>query len=185
LALRHPSRARGVVLVAGTIQSFASVLAPGGALRLARQSPAVLRAVLTEVLTAGLPAPRFLRELIIARPRLRHLILNLYVADPAALPAASARLLVEGAGAPGVVPTFRAINAVDPLAGLEFLDRRVAAIAGAGDLIAPNFDLGDLHARFADVPIWEIQGAGHMPMLERVDAFVGACEAAASCLTRW
>jgi pimeloyl-ACP methyl ester carboxylesterase len=183
LALRHPARVRGVVLVAGTIQSFAGVLSPGGALRLAKRSPAVLGAVLTEVLTAGLPAPRFLRELIIARPRLRRVILSPYVADPAALPAASARLLVEGAGAPGVVPTFRAINAVDPLAGLELLAGRVAAIAGADDLIAPGFDLAEVHERFADLPIWEIEGAGHMPMLERVDAFVSACEAAASYLT--
>lgn len=183
LALRHHTRVRGVVLVAGAIQSFASVLRRGGVPRLAKHSPAVLRAVLTEVATAGVPAPRFLRELIIARPRLRRLILGPYFSDPAMLPAASARLLVEGAGAPGVVPTFRAINKVDPLAGLESLDGRVAAIAGTDDLIAPRFDLADLHARFANVPIWEIAGAGHMPMLERVEPFVGACEAAVTYIT--
>jgi len=180
LALRYPERAQGVVFVGGTLQSFASVLKPAAALRLIGRSPQVMRAVLTEVATAGLPAPTPLRELIIRRPRLRRLALSPYVRDPAALPVDLARLLVEGAGAAGVLPTFCAVNRVDPLAGIERLDGRLALIAGSDDLIAPAQDLRAFHQRFPNFPIWEIQGAAHMAMLERPAVFVSACESAAA-----
>jgi pimeloyl-ACP methyl ester carboxylesterase len=179
LALRSPERVQGVVWVGGTIQSFASILSPRATLRLAWRSPRVLAAVLTEVATAGLPAPGAVREMIIRRPKLRRLGLSPYVHDPQALPAHLARVMVEGAGAPGVLTTFRAVNGVDPLAGVQALRHRLALIAGSYDLIAPAEDLQAFHRRFPDVPIWEIDGAAHMPMLERPVAFARACEEAA------
>lgn len=184
LGLRNPDRADGVVLVAGTIQSFASVLNPSAALRLLRRSPRVLAAVVAEVATAGLPMPESIRELIIRRPRLRRLGLSPYLRDPEALPAHLARLLVDGAGAPGVLPTFRAVNRVDPLAGVDRLIGRVALIAGSEDLIAPAHDLRAFRERFPSVPVWEIDHAAHMPMLERPGVFIRACEDAADYVAR-
>jgi pimeloyl-ACP methyl ester carboxylesterase len=89
----------------------------------------------------------------------------------AALPAGSIALLLDGAGARGVLPTARAVGRLRPGEGLGQLRCPVMAIGADHDAISP---LPDLAAFAQAVPAAQtvvLEGTGHMVMLERPDAF--------------
>ena len=168
---RHPERVGAIVLAAGTVQAFADVLGLQNARSNVRRRPATVAATYFEVLTAGLPAPAFVRNGIIERAALRRLFLWPYLHRPAALPSSSVALLVDGVGARGVLPTARAVAKLRSAQWLVQASCPMLAIGADHDAVAPLAEL----ARFAEcVPHARtvvLEGTGHMIMLERASAF--------------
>lgn len=112
-----------------------------------------------------------MRRVIASSPLLRRAFLTPYVFHPAALPSDSAALIVDGAGAPGVLSTARAIGRSDPREGTSAVSCPILSIAADHDRIAP---LPDTEASQREVPRARtvvLEGCGHVAMLERPQAF--------------
>lgn len=171
LAHRHPQRVAAVVLAAGTVQAFSAALGLRDPADSVLKRPATTAATYVEVLTAGLPAPRFLRAQLIERPWLRPLVLWPYLYRPRALPDASVALLVDGVGARGVLPTARAAGRLRPGEWLLDVGCPVLAIGADHDPIAPLAELEKFAAAVPEARVVVLEGTGHMVMLERADAF--------------
>ncbi|MGY1948580.1 alpha/beta fold hydrolase [Nocardia asiatica] len=170
-ALRHRHLVQGIVLVAGTVQGFADALGMRNMGWNLRHRRATVVSTYFEVLTAGIPAPAWLRRLIIASPVLRQVMLWPYLRRPADLPGDSVELLVDGVGAPGVLPTARAVGAL-PLADWLVEAEVPTLVVGADhDPISPLSDLRAFLDSVGPVQAVVLEGTGHMLMLERPDAF--------------
>ena len=170
-AARHPDLAEAIVPVAGAVYQFSALLGLREVVRFAAERPRESAAIAMEISTAGLPTSPSLRRLVIRSPRLRKLFLSPYVLEPLALPADTVQLIVDGAGARGVVPTVRAIGRSDPRQGIDTVRCPVLSLAAAEDRISP---LPDTEAFQRDVPRARtvvLQECGHMPMLERPQVF--------------
>jgi pimeloyl-ACP methyl ester carboxylesterase len=168
-ASRHHALTEAVVLVAGTVQSFQSTLARKLLPWFIRPLTAV--STVAELIYTAVPVPEAVREPIARSPLLRSLALWPFVLAPQHLRAEDARLLVDGAGAPGVLPTARAIGRASGWERLQ-VDAPVALINGDHDRIAPLADLRTYPGRVDRAIV--IKNSGHMPMLERPHAFVDA-----------
>lgn len=170
-AARHPDLAEAIVCVAGAVYQFSALLGLREVARFAAERPRETSAIAMEIATAGLPTPVPLRRLVIRSPQLRRLFLSPYVLDPLALPTDAVQLVVDGAGARGVLPTVRAIGRSDPREGIDAVRCPILSLAADADRIAP---LGDTEAFDRDVPNSHtilLEGCGHMLMLERPQAF--------------
>lgn len=170
-AARHPDLAEAIVSVAGAVYQFSALLGLREVARFATERPRETAATVMEIATAGLPAPAPVRRLVIRSPRLRKLFLWPYVLDPLALPTDAVQLVVDGAGARGVLPTVRAIGKSDPREGLGEVRCPILSLAADADRIAP---LGDTEAFDHDVSSAHtvvLEGCGHMLMLERPQVF--------------
>jgi len=170
-ASRHPDLAEAIVLVGGAVFHFSALLGLRDVVRLIAGRPRESAAIAAEVATAGLAAPAAARRRIASSARLRRAVLAPYVCDPAALASDSAALLVDGAGAPGVLPTARAIGRSDPREGIDAVRCPILSIAADRDRIAP---LSDTEAFQREVPRAHtvvLEDCGHMAMLERPQAF--------------
>jgi len=172
-AARHRDLLERLVLVAGTVQSFQRTL--GLRLRPWLTRPVTAVATVAELVYTAVPVPEMLRGVISRSPALRGLALWPFVLSPRGLGQAEARLLIDGAGAPGVLPTARAIGRVSGWERLE-IDVPVTLINGDHDLIAPLADLRTYPGRVDQVLV--VKDTGHLPMLERPRAFVAALEQA-------
>ncbi|HST55204.1 MAG TPA: alpha/beta fold hydrolase [Solirubrobacteraceae bacterium] len=166
-AARHPELAQAIVLVAGAVFQFSALLGLREVLRFAVKRPGGTAAIAMEIATAGLPAPAVARQSIVRVPLLRQLFLAPYVRNPSAFAADTAHLIVDGAGAPGVLPTAYAIGRSDPREGIELVRCPILLLAGDSDRISP---LPDTEAFQREVPQAQtvvLEGCGHMLMLER------------------
>lgn len=170
-ASRHLDMVDSIVLAAGTVQAVAATLGLRHTGYNLRRRSMTVASTYFEVLTAGLPAPAFLRKQLIARPRLRTMFLWPYLHRPEALPSESVALLVDGVGARGVLPTARAAGRMKPSRWLTQVGCPMLAIGADHDAISTLADL----AAFAEiVPTARtvvLEGTGHMLMLERASAF--------------
>ncbi|AOS92122.1 alpha/beta fold hydrolase [Mycobacterium intracellulare] len=169
-AARHRDLVTAIVLVAGTVRVFADTLGLRRVGANMRRSPASVLSTYFEVLTAGLPAPGFLRRLVITGTTLRRLMLWPYLHRPAALPEDSIAILVDGVGAPGVLPTATAVGRLRPGQWLSNVDVPMLAIGADHDAISPLSDLAAF-IEVADAHAVVIEGTGHMLMMERPDVF--------------
>lgn len=170
-AARHPELTEAIVPVAGAVYQFSSLLGLRDVVRVAAQRPRETAAIAMEIATAGLPAPGPLRRAVVAWSWLRRLFLSPYMLHPLALPDDTVALVVDGAGAPGVLPTVRAIGRSDPRDGIDAVRCPILSLAADQDRIAP---LSDTEAFKRDVPHSRtvvLEGCGHMLMLERPQAF--------------
>jgi pimeloyl-ACP methyl ester carboxylesterase len=168
-ATRHRAMTERLVLVAGTVQSFQRTL--GGSLRPWLTRPLTALATVAEVAYTVVPIPEALRGPIARSRLLRRLALWPFVLAAQRLSSDDARLLIDGAGARGVLPTARAIAAAS---GWECLrvDVPVTLINGDHDRIAPLADLRAYTGRVDQAII--IKHTGHLPMIERPEAFAAA-----------
>lgn len=170
-ASRYPDLAEAIVPVGGAVFQFSALLGLHDLVHFIAERPRESAAIAAEIATAGLPVPAAVRRLIASSSLLRRAFLAPYVFDPAALPPDSAALIVDGAGAPGVLPTARAIGRSDPREGTEAVSCPILSIAADHDRIAP---LPDTEAFQREVPRARtvlLDGCGHMAMLERPQAF--------------
>jgi cis-3-alkyl-4-acyloxetan-2-one decarboxylase len=170
-ATRHPGLARAIVLVAGTVDVFAETLGGRRLGRNLRRHPKTVASTYFEVLTAALPAPGALRRQVSRRSGLRRLLLWPYLHQPAALPADSVAVLLDGAGARGVLPTALAVGRLRPGEGLGRIRCPVMAIGADHDAISPLPDLAAFARAVPAARTVVLEGTGHMLMLERPDAF--------------
>lgn len=166
-AARHPGRAAALVLVCGTVQSFQQTLARR--IQPWVRAPRTAIATLAELVMTATPLPPALHE-ILARTRVgRRLALWPFVRDPVAFPAPYAAALVGGAGAPGALPTARALGHIT---GWEHARPTgvpaLYAINGAFDRIAPLDDLERFPLPFERTTVLQ---TGHMAMLEAPEPF--------------
>ena len=90
---------------------------------------------------------------------------------PTALPAGRIAVLLDGAGARGVLPTARAVGRLRPGDGLGQLRCPVIAIGADHDAISPLPDLAAFAQAVPAARTVVLEGTGHMVMLERPDAF--------------
>lgn len=174
VAARHPDLADAVVSVGGAVYQFADLLARRGVLRLALTRPREAAAIVAEMLSAGLRLPGWLRRAVAASSLLRRVFLAPYVRRPAALPADAAALIVDGAGAPGVWPTARAVARTDLRASSRGVTCPLLSLAGDCDLVTPLRDTVELQRQFPHASTVVLEGCGHMLMLERPRAFNAA-----------
>jgi pimeloyl-ACP methyl ester carboxylesterase len=170
-AHRHPELADAIILAAGTVQGFAAVLGMQHPCYSVLRRPATTVATYFEVVTARLPAPAFVRNQLIKRPRLRRPFLWPYLHRPEALPSTSVALLVDGVGAHGVLPTARAAGRLRPGQWLTPVSCPVLAIGADHDAIAPLTELAEFAESVPSARTVVLEGTGHMVMLERASAF--------------
>ncbi len=170
-AARHPDLAEAIVLVAGAVYQFSALLGMHEVVRFTIERPRESAAIATEIATAGMRVPAALRRLVIRFPRLRKLVLAPYVLDPIALPADAARLIVDGAGARGVLPTVRAIGRSDPREGIDAVSCPILSLAADEDRIAPLLDTEAFQRDTPHARTVVLERCGHMLMLERPQTF--------------
>lgn len=170
-ASRYPDLAEAIVPVGGAVFQFSALLGLHDVVHFIGQRPRESAAIAAEIVTAGLPAPAAVRRLIASSPRLRRAFLAPYVFDPAALHSDSAALIVDGAGAPGVLPTARAIGRSDPREGTKAVSCPILSIAADQDRIAPLPDTETFQREVPRARTVVLEGCGHMVMLERPQAF--------------
>ncbi len=168
---RHPDLAEAVVSVGGAIYQFGDLLAMRDLLRLTLTRPRETAGIVAEVLTAGLRSPGWLRRWVASSSLLRRVLLAPYVRHPAALPADAAALIIDGAGAPGVYPTVRAVARSNLRAGTQGANCPILSLAGGSDRITPRSDTYTLQREFPHAHTVILEGCGHMLMLERPQAF--------------
>jgi len=140
-ASRHLDISKALVMVGGAVRSFSAVIARRDLGNLVRTRAAQTVATLAEIFGAGFPTPRSLKQLIAEHALLRRLALWPYLLWPADISADSAALVIEGAGAPGVFPTARAIGRSDPYQWLAEVRCPILSIGARHDLICPLTDL--------------------------------------------
>lgn len=168
---RHADLAEGVVSAGGAIYQFGDLLARRSVLRLLLTRPREAAAIVAEVLTAGVRSPAWLRRRVASSSLLRRVVLAPYVRHPAALPADTAALVIDGAGAPGVYPTARAVARSDLRMDIPGVTCPILSLAGDSDRITPLRDTSTLQHKFPHARTVVLEGCGHMLMLERPEAF--------------
>lgn len=170
-ATRHPGLAHKLILVAGAVASFSALLGLRDMRRIACARPIETLATYTEALTSPLPIPRPLRRAIAESRRLREAALWPYAWRPKELPPATAELILKGAGAKGAVRSLRAIGKGDPYGDLGEIDCPILSVGGQHDRIAPQADFEAFQRIAPTAKSVLLEGAGHMMMLERPNAF--------------
>lgn len=170
-ATRHPGLAHKLILVAGAVASFSALLGLRDVRRSACAQPIETLATYTEALTSPLPVPRSLRHTIAQSRRLRETTLWPYVRSPKELPPATAALILKGTGARGGPRTVRAIGRSNPYEGLDKIHCPILSVGGQHDRIAPQTDFEAFQLIAPTAKSVLLEGAGHMMMLERPNAF--------------
>lgn len=170
-ATRHEELTEAIVLVAGATDTFNAVLGLRATLKLAMQKPKKTAATLTEVLTVGIPTPRWLQRLIVARQWLRQALLWPYMHRPRAIPADSLALMLGGTGTRGVFPAARAMGRSDPRQGLTEVRCPILSIGARHDHICPPADFEAWAELTPKARAVLLEDCGHMVMLERPRVF--------------
>jgi pimeloyl-ACP methyl ester carboxylesterase len=172
LAGRHPALTAGLILLAGTVETFSKLLARREIGRIARERPADTAAIYTEVLSCGLPMPGPVKRAIVERAALRRAALWPYVHRSTLLHPGTVAAILAGAGARGALPTARAIGRSRPYEGLEQIRCPILSIGAAHDRIVPVADLESFDRNAPTARTVLLEGSGHLMMLERPRAVV-------------
>ncbi|MBE2314916.1 alpha/beta fold hydrolase [Solirubrobacter sp. CPCC 204708] len=159
LAERHPERVRKLVLVA-----------PAGL----RRMPAPLARVVGAAAERAIPVRRFGAPLADTEWG-RRLLMSPGTADPASIPPAEVRAMLHAsAGAERIADALRAAASADLRERLARLPMPVGAIWGERDRIIPSGGVETLLAARPGAPVQRVPGTGHIPMMERPQAFAAA-----------
>lgn len=169
-ATRHPQLTEGLILLAGAVKTFTTLLGLREVRRIARRRPKDTAAIYTEVLTCGIPIPRPVKRAIARHKPLRAPALWPYVHRPRDLHADTVAAILAGTGAHGVIPTARAIGQSHPYQGLEEIQCPVLSIGAAHDHIAPIADLEAFDRIAPTARTVLLEDSGHLMMLERPQA---------------
>lgn len=172
-ATRHPALTDGLILLAGATKTFSALLGLREVRRIALERPPDTAAIYTEVLTCGIPIPGSLKQAIAKRTLLRGAALWPYVYRPGDLRPDAVAAILAGAGAPGVIPTARAIGRSDPYQDLQEIQCPILSIGATHDRIVPSTDLEAFDAIAPTAKTVLLEASGHLTMLERPRALNG------------
>lgn len=182
-ATRHPQLTAGLILLAGAIDTFSTLLGLRDVRRIARERPADTAAIYTEVLSCGIPIPGHAKRTIARHRALRGAALWPYVHRPASLQPETVATILSGAGARGVMPTARAIARSHPYQGLDRIHCPILSIGAAHDRIVSIADLEAFDRIAPTARTVLLEDSGHLMMLERpravneqVDRFLAELE---------
>ncbi len=168
LAARRPRLVRRLVLVA-----------PAG-LTAALPLPAGLREPVGELIGAGAALSFAVRRglaPLTGRPWGRWALLALTADEPARLSPVQARLMVRAsAGAQRIAPAMAAIAGADLRPLLTAAPAPLGLLWGERDRAVPVSVCDQIRARRPDAALELLARAGHVPMVERPEAFVAALE---------
>jgi pimeloyl-ACP methyl ester carboxylesterase len=194
LALVAERIARGLAAhgVRGPFDLAGHSLGAGVALTLACARPTLVRRLILVApagvrprgrLPASLLAPS-IPTLFAARRRLapltdfglgRRLLLSLAVADGSTISPTQARLMIEASnGASRIAAAFAAVASADLRPLLTQTVAPLGLIWGQRDLTVPARGAGEIRAARPDALLELIPEAGHVPMIERPEAFAAA-----------
>jgi len=166
-ATRHPALADSLILLAGATKTFSTLLGLREVRRIAFERPADTAAIYTEVLTCGIPIPGPLKQAIAKRMLLRGAALWPYVHRPGELRLDTVAAILAGAGAPGVLPTARAIARSHPYQALREVQCPILSIGATHDHIVPRADLEAFAVIAPTAKTVLLEDCGHLTMLER------------------
>lgn len=166
-ATRHPRLTASLILLAGAIDTFSTLLGLRDVMRIARERPSDTAAIYTEVLSCGIPIPGHIKRAIARHRALRGAALWPYVHRPASLQLDTVATILAGAGARGVMPTARAIARSHPYQGLEEIHCPILSIGAAHDRIVSIADLEAFDRIAPNARTVLLEDAGHLMMLER------------------
>ena len=166
-ATRHPRLTAGLILLAGAIETFSTLLGLRHVMRIARERPSGTAAIYTEVLSCAVPIPSRSRRTIARHRALRGAVLWPYVHRPASLQPDTVAAILAGAGARAAMPTARAIARSHPYQGLERIDCPILSLGAAHDRIVSIADLEAFDRIAPTARTVLLEDAGHLMMLER------------------
>jgi pimeloyl-ACP methyl ester carboxylesterase len=166
-ATRHPALVDSLILLAGAAKTFSTLLGLREVRRIALERPSDTAAICAEMLTCGLPLPGHLKRVIAKRTPLRAAALWPYVSRPGELRPDIVAAILAGAGAPGVLPTARAIGRSDPYRALRQIGCPILSIGATHDHIVPSADLEAFAVIAPTAKTVLLEDAGHLTMLER------------------
>lgn len=166
-ATRHPRLTASLILLAGAIETFSTLLGLRDVMRIARERPSDTAAVYTEVLTCGIPIPGHTKRTIARHKTLRSAALWPYVHRPASLQPDTVATILAGAGARGVIPTARAIGRSCAYEGLDEIDCPILSIGATHDRIVSIADLEAFDRTAPTARTVLLEDSGHLMMLER------------------
>lgn len=168
LAERHPERVRRLVLVA-----------PAGL----RQLPGPAARVFGLAAARAIPVRRLGAPLADLRWG-RRLLMSPGTADPAALPPAEVRAMLDASvGATRISAALRTAASADLRERLARLPMPVGVIWGERDRIIPAGGIETVLTARPGAPVASMTGAGHIPMMERPREFTAALERILSALS--
>jgi pimeloyl-ACP methyl ester carboxylesterase len=169
-ATRHPQLTASLILLAGAVETFGTLLGLRDVMRIARERPLDTAAIYTEVLTCGIPIPGHTKRTIARHRALRGPALWPYVHRPASLQPDTVATILAGAGARGAIPTARAIAQSHPYEGLDQIDCPILSIGAAHDRIVSIADLEAFDRIAPTARTVLLEDSGHLMMLERSQA---------------
>lgn len=183
-ATRHPQLTASLILLAGAVETFSTLLGLRDVVRIARERPADTVAIYTEVLTCGIPIPGHTKRTIARHKALRGAALWPYVHRPASLQPDTVATILAGAGARGVMPTARAIAQSHPYEGLDQIHCPILSIGAAHDRIVSIADLEAFDRIAPTARTVLLEDSGHLMMLERSRAVNEQIDQSLSALPR-
>lgn len=177
-ARQAPERVDRVVVVGGALATILRLYARP-AMLLAHPARAAIYG--SSVVSAAVPAPARLLDLIAGSPALRAAVLWPYVRHPARLPPRPVRACLVGVGSRGVLRAAANTGAFDLEATARAVTQPVLLLNGAADRFSSPADVSQMERWLARPTVAVVDDAGHWPMVERpaevaplIDHFLGA-----------
>lgn len=165
----HRDRIRSLTLAGGPASSIVEIFSRP--LHTALRHPGLAMTVLGDMLTAGLPLPRWIRRVVSRRTWLRRLAFGSYVTHPAQLAPDLAEELMRGVGAPGYFHIPLKARRYFP-APFEAIGCPVLLVNGNHDAFVPSTDIEEFLAQVPFARSYVLEGAGHLVTVEYPATFV-------------
>jgi pimeloyl-ACP methyl ester carboxylesterase len=166
-ATRHPRLTASLIMLAGAVETFSTLLGLRDVTRIARERPLDTAAVYTEVLSCAIPIPGHAKRAIARHKALRGAALWPYAHRPASLQPDTVATILSGAGARGVMPTALAIARSHPYQDLDEAHCPILSIGAAHDRIVSIADLEAFDRIAPTARTVLLEDSGHLMMLER------------------
>jgi pimeloyl-ACP methyl ester carboxylesterase len=111
------------------------------------------------------------RREIVARRRLRHLVMSTVIRHPSRLRADILYEVLHGSGKPGFVPALDALTSYDARDRLGRIGCPTLIVWGREDVLVPVRDADEFERVISDSRQIVLKDTGHVPMLERPSVF--------------
>jgi len=158
LAIKFPGRVDRLVLVAAAGISATTL----------RRRPTLTGARIAGVISAATLARR---ELVVARPRLRHVAMSFVIRHPSRLHADLLFEIAPGSNSPGFMDAFEALLGYDFRDRLSEIGCPTLVVWGREDVLVPVADADEFERFIPDSRKVVFAETGHVPMLERPRRF--------------